>query len=244
MKSQRGDAPSAGFGAESQLYKGEIFMLKLFFETLKRKFYIPLILAVVCAGGIAAEKAMFPAEFRVTDTGFIEKVYLIKSDAPLPEYLDFKQAMLNYSSLMHFFEENAATKEFDFTKFNRKWDLMSLAQQGIWFENRFHYIRGTDNVLILRMYIDKNFEPDVNYMHDKAEAFFDKVAAHSFKTFENYEINATFVEKDKLVLLPEKVAPPTPKRTLAKYGAAGFILGGALGLFIIALISYRRKNNG
>ena len=219
-------------------------MLKLFLETLKRNFYIPLALAFLCGGGLAAEKALFPTEFSTSDRCFIEKVYLIKSDKPLPMNEDFRPAMLNFSSIMRFFEENKRTQEFDMTKFHRIWDLMPLEHQGIWFESRFQYIRGMDNVLIMRMYLEKRDDPDVNYMHDKAEAFFDKVAAHSFATFNNYETNAEFIEKDKLVLLPDKVAPPTRKRTLVKYGVAGFILGSMLGFCVIAFMSYRRKNNG
>lgn len=218
-------------------------MLNTFMETLKAKFYIPLILAFVCAAGLMAEKAINPPKFSATDIAFIEKVYVIKSDEPLPTHLDFKQAMFNYTSVVHFLDNNSQTNEIDFTKLFKTWDLMTYDKQVINLANMFNFVKIADDRLIISIFIDKKNEADANYLHDNIEKFFDKAVEHFFTSMKTYEINATYKKVDEVKLLPKETKAPSAMRTLVKYGVAGAVLGFVLGIFIVAVMSCRGTRN-
>lgn len=218
-------------------------MLKTFLETLKSKFYIPLALAILCGGALMAEKAINPSLFMTSDMTFLEKTYLMKSDKPLPTHLDFRQAMFNYTSMFHLLMENEETEEIDFPKLVRTWETMPLNKKAQWFSDRIGFIKVADNIVVITLYIDKKDEGDSKYIKENAERILDKIAKHSEKQMNKYDVSVTFDEVDNLILLPKETQAPSTKRTLAKYGLAGGALGFVLGVFIVAVIGYRRARH-
>jgi uncharacterized membrane protein len=208
-----------------------------------KKWYVILICAVICAGGLYYEKSrVVPV---APQTGDITYIRVVKFDQIPTETLkdtseEIKMGALvkswpNLSMLTYGMEDNI-----DMQRLNQKWGSMAQSQKFDWLTQHFRINWIGPGMYELIFQMKKEEVKDAEYIkenHEKLIGVYEDYFQKSAGMVTN-DTNLTTVKNFELV---EEAGMPTVKQIEKKYAVIGFVLGALVGVVIVMVWDARKR---
>lgn len=205
---------------------------------IKKKWYIILACAVLCAGGLYFEKSHVKPV--IPQSGDMTYIKVVKfNQLPIVETnKDSIEVQMN--SLvgawpnLSYLEEKVNTK-FDMIKLNPYWNNLSQSQKFGWLAAHFRINRIGPGMYELIFQMGKSDVKDAQYIEENSKQFMNTYEAY-FQKAASLAISNTELITVREFKLVENVDIPTTKDIEKKYAIIGFILGGLVGIVLVTAI--------
>jgi len=216
-------------------------MLKKFIETLKKKYYIIILSALVLALGMSGEKYFHSGKLDYMSGDFYAQrlVNLKRADNSVDLMPITKKTLFINSDLEVYKFIKEMEKEYDFTKFNANWNGMSELQKIFWLMKRLETEKFEPSMYVFSFSIKADDPRDYEYTKEKIDAFVDSYVKFAQEKLEKSGAG-TLTVIDAASIIPEG-AKISFKRIILKQIIIGGILGTIIGAIIIAGISLRKE---
>lgn len=214
-------------------------------QTIIKKWYVILICAVVCAGGMYFEKGR--ANTIVPQTGDMTYIRVVKFNIvpsitinQTSEEIDLTNLMKAWSNQINL--ESQLESAYDMDKMNPKWDTTAESQKMDWLGTHFRIQNMGPGLYELIIQFSKQDAKDSKYIKDNNQSLMDTYETHFIKT-------AGMVTDDTKVITIKEVqrldeANVVPVATIQKkYAIIGLVLGTLLGIVIVMILDARTKKH-
>lgn len=208
-----------------------------------KKWYIVLVCAVLCAGGLYYEKTrVVPV---MPQTGDITYIRIVKFNQVPTETLKETNVEIKMDTLLKSWSNlvlltKRMDNNIDMKKLNMKWDEMEYSQKFNWMTQHFRANWIGPGMYELIFQIKKNEVKDAAYIKESHEKI--------IGGYEDYfQETASMVTDDtnlmlvKDVELVEDTGMPTVQQVEKKYAVIGFVLGSLIGVIIVMVWDARKR---
>lgn len=213
------------------------------FRSIIKKWYVILICAVICAGGLYFEKSQVHTV--VPQTGDMTYIRVVKFNTVPVFTTNQTSTEINVTNLMKAWSnltelDSQIEANFDMSKMNAEWDKTADSQKMKWLGGHFRVQNIGPGLYELIIQFSKKDMKDSQYIKDNStdlmnmyEAYFSKSAAlvtkdtnlSTVKEFQN-------INEDRVV---------SKKAIEKKYAIIGFILGALVGVVIVIVWNARER---
>jgi hypothetical protein len=206
------------------------------YSSLKKKWYLTLILAIFCAGGAFVEKYFFTDI--IPQTGNMTYTKVIKFDNPVLIYDDngnFHEVVINkvidmWSNKNKFLDETE--NRFNYNKFDAQWSNKTLEDKFKWIDKHILVNYIGNNVYEITFRLLETDTKDASYVQQYALDYLD---AYIFYV---KNVSSIVVENPKVIVIDQYKLIENhdyfnKNNILIKYTIIGFILGAIIGNIII-----------
>lgn len=212
-------------------------------RVLIKKWYVIVICAILCSGGLYYEKSkVVPI---IPQTGDIKYIRIVKfHEVPLETLKDTSveikmdalvKAWPNLSMLTRGIDDRL-----DMQKLNPKWKNMTQSQKFYWVEEHFRSNWVGPGMYELIFEMKKEEVKDAEYIkknHEKLIGEYEDYFRKSAGMVTN-DTNLTTVKNFELI---EEAGMPTAQQIEKKYAAIGFVLGALVGVVIVMVWDARKR---
>lgn len=211
-------------------------------QAIIKKWYVVLICAMLCAGGLYYEKSrVVPA---IPQTGDITFIRVVKfNQIPLVNLNDTYSEIKMDPLVKTWFNLSELTKQMDsqmdMKKLNPKWSELPESKKFEWLNDHYRINRIGPGMYELIFQIKRNVAKDQKYIEDNRvqvldvyEGFFQKTAR-----MVTSDTSLTRVKEFELV---ESAGTPSLKQVNYKYAIIGAVLGTLVGVVIVMVWNARK----
>lgn len=205
------------------------------FQSIIKKWYVILICAIVCAGGLYFEKSQVHTV--VPQTGDMTYIRVVRFNT-VPVFtanqtsteIDLTNLMRAWSNLTEL--DSQIEENFDVSKMNANWNTVSDSQKVKWLGEHFRVQNMGPGLYELIIQFTKQDAKDSQYIKENSIALMD--------LYENYfSKTSTLVTKDTSLNTVKEIQNINEDKVVSKeniekkYAIIGFILGALVGVIVI-----------
>lgn len=205
------------------------------FQSIIKKWYVILICAIVCAGGLYFEKSQIYTV--VPQTGDMTYIRVVRFNT-VPVFtadqtsteIDMTNLMKAWSNLTEL--DSQIEENFDMRKMNTNWNTTSDSQKVKWLGEHFRVQNMGPGLYELIIQFTKQDAKDSQYIKENSIALMD--------LYENYfSKTSTLVTKDTSLNTVKEIQNINEDKVVSKeniekkYAIIGFILGALVGVVIV-----------
>lgn len=212
-------------------------------KSIIKKWYIILLCAVLCAGGLYYEKSrVAPVALQ---TGDITYIRIVKFDQIPTETLKDTSVEIKMDGLVKAWPNlSVLTKRLDnninMQKLNPKWNDMAQSQKFNWLVNHFRINWVGPGMYELIFQMKKDEVKDVEYIKKNNEKLIEEYKKY-FQESASMVVNDTNLTIVKNFELVDDEGMPTVQQVEKKYAVIGFVLGALVGLVIVMVWDARKR---
>lgn len=212
------------------------------FQSIIKKWYVILICAIVCAGGLCFEKSQIHTV--VPQTGDMTYIRVVRFNT-VPVFtanqtsteIDLTHLMRAWSNLTEL--DSQIEENFDVSKMNANWNTVSDSQKVKWLGEHFRVQNMGPGLYELIIQFTKQDAKDSQYIKENSIALMD--------LYENYfSKTSTLVTKDTSLNTVKEIQNINEDKVVSKeniekkYAIIGFILGALVGVVIVMAWNARK----
>lgn len=212
-------------------------------QTIIKKWYIILICAVLCAGGLYLEKGR--VNTIVPQTGDMTYIRVVKFNIvpsitinQTSEEIDLTNLMKAWSNQINL--ESQLESAYDMDKMNPKWDTTAESQKMDWLGTHFRIQNMGPGLYELIIQFSKQDAKDSNYIKDNNQLLMDTYETYFLKTARMVtdDTKVSTIKEVQYLDEPNVVPIATIQK---KYAVIGLILGILLGVVIVMILDARTE---
>lgn len=205
------------------------------FRAIIKKWYVILMCAVLCAGGLYYEKSkVVPA---VPQTGDMTYIRVVKFNQIPVESLNDTNVEIKLDPLVKAWPNlselsKQMNSQLDMKKFNPKWGEMPESKRFGWLTGHYRINRIGPGMYELIFQMKRTEAKDQKYIADNHVKLLD-VYEDFFRRSASMVASDTSLTTVKEFGLVEDAGTPKPKQVESKYAIIGFVLGALVGVVIV-----------
>lgn len=214
-------------------------------RTIIKRWYIILICAFLCAGGVYYEKSRV-SPF-ILQTGDMTYIRIVKFDQIPVETLQETSVEIKMDSLVRAWPNLSMLSKkmddsinIDMKRLNPKWQETEQSRKFGWLSEHFRINWVGPGMYELIFQIKKDEAKDAEYIRENHEKLIEEYQAY-FRESAGMVINDTNLTTVKEFELVEDSGMPTTQQIEKKYAIIGFILGALVGIVIIMVWDARKR---
>lgn len=212
---------------------------KIFIEELKSKFWLVIILAVICGVLVGVDKCFFGQQMIQTTTFHAEQT--IKVDYSMPNKSGREFDYFNsYSEVNEFLQETEG--KFDYSQFNANWKNYTQIEKIEWIQKHVIINNIYDGTMQCIFTLAPDDPKDITYTKEHGAQYLDDYVAFVEGRLSTILPTSNFTELDHFTLEPQEVSV-SKKKSFVKYSGVGAFLGILIGLLIIMILAMRKYRN-
>lgn len=212
-------------------------------EAVIKKISFILLLAIICAGGLAAEK-YYTSDFMVESGGFVVTV-ITKIDDPLARenpYVEFDYDKWTNTNMNFddFIAANETTGRYEFYKVYGDWNTLKGDKKYDWLREHFQVYNFHNGVMEFSFKVKENEAKDLEYLKEYGSDILDAFIFQTERTLQMVRPGIKMEIIHRTLVIPEYIEL-SKKTVIIKYTVIGFILGACLAMLIIFIMALGRK---
>lgn len=214
-------------------------------QTVMKKWYIIIICAILCAGGLYFEKSRVTST--VPQTGDMTYIRVVRFQQ-VPTFttnqtsseIDLTNLMKTWSSLTDL--DSQLESNYNMEKFNATWYKTAESQKMKWLAEHFRVQKLGPGLYELIIQFSRKDAKDSQYIKDNESKLMDTYMTYVSKTSALVTHNTELsIIKEVQKINEDNVA--TKSTIEKKYAVIGFILGALVGVVIIMVWDTRKRMN-
>ena len=211
-------------------------------QAIIKKWYVILLCAILCAGGLYYEKSRVSTV--IPQTGSMTYIRVVRFDT-VPVFTSGQTSEeINVTNLTKSWPyladlEMQLESEFSMNKLNSQWEKLSDSQKVSWIAGRFRVQRLSPGLYELIVQFQKNDVKDAEYIAENSARMLD-VYEKYFLAISGEVTKNTGISRVKEM---EKIDEPevvTRESIEKKYAVIGFVLGALVGVVIVMVWDARK----
>lgn len=212
-------------------------------RAILKKWYIILLCAVLCAGGLYFEKSrVVPA---VPQTGDLTYIRVVKFNQVPAETLKDTSLEIKMDALVKSWPNlsvlaNEIDNHIDMQKLNPHWKTMAQSQKLDWLTLHFRINWIGPGMYELIFQMKKDEVKDAEYIKTNHEKLMGEYEDY-FRESAGMVTNDTSLTTVKNFELIDEVGMPTTQQIEKKYAVIGFVLGALVGVVIVMVWDARKR---
>lgn len=212
-------------------------------KALLKKWYIILLCALLCAGGLYIEKSQVTNV--IPQSGDMTYIRVVKFDSVPLFTANQTSTEVNLTNLMRAWSnltdlETQLVNRFDITKLNADWKKNSDSQKMKWLGGHFRVQNMGPGLYELIIQFDKKDGKDSQYIKDNHEALMDLYQSYFTESAQMVTTNTRVTPIKEIEKIDEEKVM-TRADVAKKYAIIGFILGSLLGVVIVMVWDAQKK---
>lgn len=215
------------------------------FEQIKRKWYIILFSAIVCAGLSYGDKAFFHPVTPVT--GNITFTKVARLEVPQEIYVQngighdvtITSAVNMWSNMERFLEKTES--KYNYEKFNKNWNMLKKTEKFSWLNKHLRCQYLGNNVYEFIFQFTSADVKDIAYLQNYGDEYLTEYLQHAEQVAFLMYTEPKFIILDTYSVMDEYNLGDT-SFILQKYTIIGFILGIVLGVAIVSIFTLKFFN--
>lgn len=212
---------------------------KIFIEELKSKFWIIIVVAIVCGVLVGIDKCFFSQQMIQTTTFHSEKTIRVNYSQPNKsgKEFDYQTFFNSYSEVNEFLQKTEG--EFDYSQFNANWKNYTQIEKIEWIQKHVIINNIYDGTMQCIFTLAPDDPKNIEYTKAYGEQFLDEYVTFVENRLSVLLQTSTFVEVDSFTLSPQEI-PVSKKKSFVKYGSVGVFLGILIGILIVMILTMRK----
>lgn len=215
---------------------------KIFIEELKSKFWLVIILAVICGVLVGVDKCFFGQQMIQTTTFHAEQT--IKVDYSMPNKsgreFDYSTFFNSYSEVNEFLKQTEG--KFDYSQFNANWKNYTQIEKIEWIQKHVIINNIYDGTMQCMFTLAPDDPKDITYTKEHGAQYLDDYVAFVEGRLSTILPTSNFTELDHFTLEPQEVSV-SKKKSFVKYSGVGAFLGILIGILIVMILAMRKYRN-
>lgn len=213
------------------------------FRSIIKKWYVILICAVICAGGLYFEKSQ--VHTIVPQTGDMTYIRVVKFNTVPVFTVNQTSTEINMTHLMQAWSnltdlDTQIEANFDMNKMNAEWGKTADSQKMKWLGEHFRVQNMGPGLYELIIQFSKKDAKDSQYIKDNSAGLMDMYEAYFSKS-------AALVTKDTSLSTVKEIQNINEDKVVSKeniekkYAVIGFILGALVGVVIVIAWNAKKR---
>lgn len=213
------------------------------FRSIIKKWYVILICAVICAGGLYFEKSQIHTV--VPQTGDMTYIRVVKFNTVPVFTTNQTSTEINVTNLMKAWSnltelDSQIEANFDMSKMNAEWDKTADSQKMKWLGEHFRVQNMGPGLYELIIQFTKQDAKDSQYIKENSADLMDEYEAYFSKS-------AALVTNDTSLKTVKEIQNINENKVVSKgniekkYAIIGFILGALVGVVIVMAWNTRKR---
>lgn len=214
-------------------------MLQAYQAELRKRWPVIILLAILAAAALIAEKALTKEPVIKSTSLYVEQTVRIQYAGQVPVTSAYDRVYASYGSLGRFVQ--ACGQDFDFSKLQPGWDGMTDEQKVRWMKKHFYIQDATSTSVNFALYISEEDWKDPFYASEHGPELLRAYIRYTERSMQELGEDVTFQLGESYAILPQPVQV-SRRSLLVKYGIIGGVLGALAGLLIVLVLAVRNRH--